>query len=374
MIQVISALNNIRTTFNTEVLSTELDARDCKHLFFDGDCKIYKEFDQDLFDRTNNLYIAFISRYDESIPPNIHVYLVKDRIDKYHYNVFVSTLNGYLPSELYNYLLTHFPYQGKHKMSNNQITPASPMPLLTVDIYMNDVMTKPYPANMRRQRMIELFKQRKLPLAGSMTRPENPQSLMEADVDFIIVGLNEDATQATLAWLNPNIQVNIDKLQLCISYMHSGEDLTGLNYGFLQSKNSSKIVMHEVPPSLYGENAFDYPVAMRALLDGRAISRIDWGNMTFISMNEAHQVRSEDLWSKYNRVANVNCVNTTVARTITKNVNGMVLPYVVTNEDIFAKDWVICDWVESRHQMEMRRAKEVDQARPDVDCKEETIN
>lgn len=367
VVRAILDLNNYHRHFLTGE-EFEIDITGLDHFLFCGDLCTGKNYDELKNAGIRNIYLLTFSRYNENSKSIPYFYQVTEQLNPKHYLVRKADMP--LPVDLFNYLETfHTSYTRTSHMTEQQ-----PAKQLIVDIYMNDAVTKPYPVNMRRKRVLELFKQRKIPLAGSMTRPENPQSLMESDVDFIIVGLNEDATRATLEWLNPNIQVNIDKLQLCISYMHSGEDLTGLNYGFLQSKNSSKIVMHEVPPSLYGENAFDYPVAMRALLDGRAISRIDWGNMTFISMNEAHQVRSEDLWSKYNRVANVNCVNTTVARTITKNVNGMVLPYVVTNEDIFAKDWVICDWVESRHQMEMRRAKEVDQARPDVDCKEETIN
>lgn len=357
--QAILELNDYSKLFNAADEFTT-DVKGITHFLFCGDLCTGKSYEQLKDAGIRNIYIGIFSRYNESRPAPIYLYLVIGKLSATEYCVKKSNVN--IPLMLYAYLQKFHPEYKEQKL----MQPVNPQQTYDVSVFINKQSNKPLVPELRLLRFKELLEERKLPLGGSMGRPESAHLLHDSEVSFIVLDIDLETKTAKIAWLNPDIQINPANVEVAIAYMHDEHDISSLNYAFIQPRVDYSMVSHDVAPSLYAKQLFDYPVAMRAVLDGRAVSRKAWGTMKFISFTPAQKLAGSLLWSKYNRAAAGPATDVLVHGNITLNDAGQIYPYFMSNEDLTATDWCICDWVERRHETELRDAAKGDCVKVDV--------
>lgn len=351
LVQAILELNDYRPSFDEEDTFIT-DVQGLTHFLFCSDLCTGKSYEQLKDAGIRNIYLGIFSRYNENRPPPVYLYLVIDKISKTEYRVKKSKVR--IPNNIHTFI------QQFHPNHKEYIAMQPVNPTYTIPIFINKQSNKPLVPELRLQRFKDLLGKRKVPLCGSMRRPENSHQLLESEIDFIVLDIDLETKTAEVTWLNSDIQINAANMEIAISFMHNEDDISSLNYAYIQPRLDYSMISHEVAPSLYAKQLFDYPVAMRAVLDGRAVTRKAWGSMKFISYTPTQKLAGCELWSKYNRAAAGNNSEVLIHGNITLNDAGQISPYTMTNEDLVATDWGICDWVERRHETELRDAAKGD--------------
>lgn len=350
IVRAILDLNNYHRHFLTGE-EFDIDITGLDHFLFCGDLCTDKNYDELKNAGIRNIYLGAFSRYNENRPSPTYLYLVINKQSDLVYRVKKASLP--IPNDLQLYLNRFHPeYKDKYLMLNNNANSDS---IFNVKLFVNESSNRLMLPRLRMQRFKELLAERRIPLYGTLSRPEHNQYLLREDqTNFILLDIDIETKSASIQWLNKDFTPNFNSLEIVISYMHSEYDVTALNYALLQSSCVLSIPVTEAPLEDSNGVCFDFPAAMRAVLDGRAVSRRAWDNMKFISYTEAQEIPADALWSKYNRAAYEPTTQVIVKGGVTINHRREISPYVITNEDFLANDWYYCSWVESKYQMKSR--------------------
>lgn len=227
-----------------------------------------------------------------------------------------------------------------------------------LDMYFNrdSNATHRIPVAKRKEDIAALFAVRTFPLYGTFGNSLNKRTvdnfnLSEDSVDFIVKSLDLENEKATIEWINGRfIPESFDKIDLCLAYYINDKDVTNLRYGFMQPKDDFKYKAYEIKPTEKEDELFDFAVALRLLMDNKPVMRLKWGyySTSFISLSPGTpNLPQERFWSPCNAAAVGLTTSKTanVAPQFTKFTGTDVEQYIVTPEDLIAKDWCLNDTV-----------------------------
>lgn len=227
----------------------------------------------------------------------------------------------------------------------------------TIDLFFNsDNKDTRIPLAQRKADIPKVFEARTFPLYGTFGNSLNKRTidnfnLTEAAVDFVVKSLDLTNNTAEIEWLNTKfIPDSFDNINVCLAYYINQTNVTELRYAFMQPKVEFEFTEYEIQPSEKEEPRFDFSVALRLLMDGKALSREKWGkySLTFISLTPGTpNLPQERFWSPCNAVAVGLLENKTanVKSHFTMFNNGEVGPYIITHDDLMAKDWCLNDTI-----------------------------